>query len=56
MNCRLNTTGTGDVLSLCMILLHRHKDVPMVERLRLSNAIVAQFIEGKRQLIPALVD
>jgi sugar/nucleoside kinase (ribokinase family) len=53
---RLNTTGTGDVLSLCMILLHRHKDIPILERLRLSNAIVAQFIEGKRKLIPMLVD
>ena len=53
---RLNTTGTGDVLSLCMILLHRRKDVSISERLRLSNSIVAQFIEGNRQLIPALVD
>lgn len=56
VKARLNTTGTGDVLSVCMMLLHRHKDVPVCERLRLSNAIVAQFIEGKRKLIPALVD
>jgi ribokinase len=56
VSSRLTTTGTGDVLSLCMVLLHRHKDIPISERLRLSNAIVAQFIEGKRRLIPELVD
>lgn len=49
-------TGTGDVLSVCMILLHRQTHVPIRERLRLSNQIVAQFIEGKRPFIPPLAD
>jgi sugar/nucleoside kinase (ribokinase family) len=53
---RVNTTGTGDVLSVCMMLLHHRAELPMRERLRLANGIVSQFIEGKRQLIPALAD
>jgi sugar/nucleoside kinase (ribokinase family) len=52
----VHTTGTGDVLSVCMMLLHVRTDVPMCERLRLANEIVAGFMEGKRQLIPALAD
>jgi sugar/nucleoside kinase (ribokinase family) len=52
----VNATGTGDVLSVCTMLLHHLADVPMRERLRLANGIVSQFIEGKRQLIPALAD
>jgi hypothetical protein len=52
----VNTTGTGDVLSVCTMLLHHHTIVPIRERLRLANAIVSQFIEGKRQMIPALAD
>jgi sugar/nucleoside kinase (ribokinase family) len=53
---RFNTTGTGDVLSVCMILLHRHEKAPIRERLRLANKIVAQFIEGKGTFIPTLSD
>ena len=49
---RVNTTGTGDVLSVCMMLLHKETDVPA--KLRLANRIVAEFIEGKRALIPTL--
>jgi sugar/nucleoside kinase (ribokinase family) len=52
----VNTTGTGDVLSVCTMLLHHLITVPMRERLRLANAVVSQFIEGKRQMIPTLVD
>jgi sugar/nucleoside kinase (ribokinase family) len=48
----LNTTGTGDLLSVCMMLLHQQPDVPA--KLRLANTIVAQFIAGERQFIPAL--
>jgi sugar/nucleoside kinase (ribokinase family) len=51
---QINTTGTGDVLSVCMMLLHRQTAMPIRERLSLANAIVTQFIEGKRQLIPPL--
>ena len=53
---KVNTTGTGDVLSVCMMLLHRHDTIPVQEKLRLANTIVSEFIEGKRHLIPALVD
>ena len=52
----VNTTGTGDVLSVCTMLLHHHTGVPMRERLRLANAIVSQFVEGKRQMIPTLAE
>ncbi|MBU6401812.1 MAG: carbohydrate kinase family protein [Verrucomicrobia bacterium] len=51
---RVNTTGTGDVLSVCMMLLHSQPAVPIPERLRLANQIVAEFIEGKRGLIPGI--
>jgi sugar/nucleoside kinase (ribokinase family) len=50
----VNATGTGDVLSVCLMLLHQFSDVPVSEKLRLANAIVAQFIEGRRQFIPGL--
>jgi sugar/nucleoside kinase (ribokinase family) len=53
---QVNATGTGDVLSVCVMLLHRHKAASIPERLRLANHIVAQFIEGKRQFIPRLAD
>ena len=51
-----NSTGTGDVLSVCMMLLHRHPEMNIRTRLRLSNAIVAEFMEGRRQFIPHLAD
>ncbi len=47
-------TGTGDVLSACLILLHRRADISVPERLRLANRIVAEFIEGRRVLVPSL--
>lgn len=51
---RLHATGTGDVLSVCAMLLHARQDVPVAERLKLANRIVTEFIEGKRTLIPTL--
>jgi sugar/nucleoside kinase (ribokinase family) len=51
---RLHATGTGDVLSVCAMLLHARQDVPVTERLKLANRIVTEFIEGQRTLIPAL--
>jgi sugar/nucleoside kinase (ribokinase family) len=50
----LNTTGTGDLLSVCMMLLDGREDISVVERLRLANRIVADFIEGRRELLPPL--
>jgi hypothetical protein len=49
-----HTTGTEDVLSVCMILLEQHPEVPVRERLRLSDRIVAEDIEGRRPLIPRI--
>jgi sugar/nucleoside kinase (ribokinase family) len=56
VSAHVNTAGTGDVLSVCLMLLHHRKDLPIVDRMRLANAIVAEFIEGKRSLIPPLAD
>lgn len=52
----VNTAGTGDVLSVCMMLLHHRSDIPIPERLGLANQIVAEFVEGKRSFIPELED
>jgi sugar/nucleoside kinase (ribokinase family) len=45
----VNATGTGDLLSVCMILLHRH-DAPVREKLAAANRIVARYMEGREQL------
>jgi|HubBroStandDraft_6_1064221.scaffolds.fasta_scaffold344029_1 sugar/nucleoside kinase (ribokinase family) len=50
----VNATGTGDVLSVCMMLLHHQPEVPVRDKLRLANAIVSRFIEAKRCFIPSL--
>jgi len=50
----VNTAGTGDLLSVCMMLLHARQGISVAEKLRLSNRVVAEFIEGKRDLLPAL--
>jgi sugar/nucleoside kinase (ribokinase family) len=47
----VNSTGTGDLLSMCMILLHRRNDFSIQEKLSLSNAVVREFIEGRRAMI-----
>ena len=49
-----NTAGTGDLLSVCMMLLHGRDEILLQDRLRLANTIVAEFIEGKRGVIPEL--
>ena len=49
-----NTAGAGDLLSVCMMLLHGRDEIPLADRLRLANTIVAEFIEGKRGVIPEL--
>ncbi len=53
---RRHATGTGDVLSVCMMLLHGHPQLSIADRLRLSNHVVSQFIEGRREMIPPLAD
>lgn len=49
----VNTTGTGDVLSVCMMLQHRQPG-PVRDKLRLANTIVSEYIEGACALFPAL--
>jgi sugar/nucleoside kinase (ribokinase family) len=49
-----NTAGAGDLLSVCMMLLHGRDEIPLADRLRLANTIVSEFIEGKRRVIPEL--
>ena len=51
-----NTTGTGDVLSLCMMLQHHQPHLAIGERLRIANRIVAEYMEGRRALLPPLGD
>jgi sugar/nucleoside kinase (ribokinase family) len=49
--CRhINSTGCGDLLSVCVMLLHDRQDIPMREKLRLANGIVARYIEQCRPL------
>jgi sugar/nucleoside kinase (ribokinase family) len=50
----VNSTGTGDVLSICMILLHARSDLSIHEKLRCSNQVVGEFMEGRRTLIPTI--
>jgi sugar/nucleoside kinase (ribokinase family) len=50
----VNTTGTGDVLSVCMMLLHRVTDVPPAEKLRLANRVVSEYVAGLRSFVPEL--
>jgi sugar/nucleoside kinase (ribokinase family) len=41
----VNSTGTGDLLSVCMILLHR-VDLPVRHRLDAANRIVSRYVSG----------
>jgi sugar/nucleoside kinase (ribokinase family) len=50
----VHATGTGDVLSICMILLEANKELSPRQKLRISNRVVREFMEGKRALIPLL--
>jgi sugar/nucleoside kinase (ribokinase family) len=50
----VNSTGSGDVLSICMILLHGRIDLSIREKLRLSNEVVREFMEARRRLIPPI--
>jgi len=50
----VNSTGTGDVLSICMILLFESTRLNVRQKLRLSNRVVREFMEGRLDLIPCL--
>ncbi len=51
---RVMATGTGDMLSVCMALLHHRTEVSISEKLQFANGLVAEFMEGRGHLIPAL--
>jgi len=48
----VNTAGTGDLLSVCLMLLHSRKEIPIPEKLHLANRIVSEYIEGRRDVLP----
>ena len=50
----VNATGTGDVLSVCMMLLHGREDVSVEEKLRLANRVVSEYVAGERSFVPEL--
>lgn len=50
----VHTAGSGDLLSLIVILLHAFPRIPMEEKLKFANGIVAEFISGRRELLPSL--
>ena len=50
----VNLTGSGDLLSICMILLHNREDLSIQQKLSLSNSIVREFMEGRRSMIARL--
>lgn len=50
----VNTTGTGDVLSVCMMLLHRRADLDVGAKLQFANAVVSEYVAGLRNLVPEI--
>jgi sugar/nucleoside kinase (ribokinase family) len=48
----INSTGTGDVLSMCLILLHHRRDLSLQQKLSQANEVVRDFMEGRRSLLP----
>jgi sugar/nucleoside kinase (ribokinase family) len=53
-NNPVQSTGTGDVLSMCMILLQQRNDLSIRQKLRFANGVVREFMEGRRHLIACL--
>jgi len=50
----IHSTGTGDVLSICMILLDARKELSVRQKLKVANSVVREFMDGERDLIPLL--
>jgi sugar/nucleoside kinase (ribokinase family) len=50
----MHSTGTGDVLSICMILLYERSEMSIAAKLRAANHVVRAFMEGLLDLIPEL--
>jgi sugar/nucleoside kinase (ribokinase family) len=49
-----HATGSGDLLSVCVALLHERNDVAVGDKLQLANRIVAEHIEGRRDFLATL--
>jgi sugar/nucleoside kinase (ribokinase family) len=54
IQCQAHATGSGDLLSVCMMLLHERPDIAIAEKLRLANRIVADHIQGHRDFLSPL--
>jgi sugar/nucleoside kinase (ribokinase family) len=50
----INSTGSGDILSMCMILLHTRANLSIQQKLAWSNRVVREYLEGRRTMIPTL--
>lgn len=50
----VNSTGSGDILSMCMILLHARGDLSIQQKLAWSNRVARDYIEGHRNMIPTI--
>ncbi|MBN1555622.1 MAG: carbohydrate kinase family protein [Phycisphaerae bacterium] len=50
----VNAAGCGDLLSVCMMLLHSRDDIPVSDKLHLANRVVTEYITGRRNFLPAL--
>jgi ribokinase len=51
---KVNATGTGDLMSVCGMLLGRQAGMSWREKLEIANEIVAEYIEGRRAVVPTL--
>ena len=49
-----HATGSGDLLSVCMMLLQERAEIPIAEKLDLANRIVAEYIEGRRDFLSTI--
>lgn len=50
----VHSTGSGDLLSICMILLHQRADLTIQQKLSLANEVVRDFMEGRRTMIAVI--
>lgn len=50
----VHLAGTGDLLSVCMMLLHHRNDIPIEDKLAVANHIVADYVSGRREMLEEL--
>jgi sugar/nucleoside kinase (ribokinase family) len=49
-----HAAGSGDLLSVCMALLHARSEIPVSDKLQLANCVVAEYLEGRRDFLSTL--